>query len=226
MPYTPDVLYGFFDMLKRLCLICFVVYFVSSGVCFSAPEPAIVQQKGNWTMQTSFTHPEQIIVRLPGVRKPKRFWYTILTITNKTASDVEFYPQCELMTNTFQIIPAGFHTPSLVFEKIKLRYQKKYPFLEPLEKTSNRVLQGSDNTKDIAVVFPDFEPKAKAISIFISGLSNETVMIDHPVLCNDDGSAVKVFLRKTLDVTYLVSGDPQYRSDAKVSFSSKNWIMR
>ncbi len=197
-----------------------------AGDCLAAPEPAIVPGPGDWTVDVTFEHPQQIVLRLSSDNKPRRFWYTLITLTNKTNRDVDFYPRCELMTDTFQIMPAGKDVPEAVFERIKKRHQSRYPFLEALEKAGNKILQGEDNTKDIAVIWPDFDAQAKNIKVFIAGLSNETVAIDHPVAKDKSGKPVKVFLRKTLELSYNLGGDPALRSDTRLTDSGKRWIMR
>jgi hypothetical protein len=192
----------------------------------AAPEPAIVPGPDEWMVDATFEHPKEITLRLKGDKKPSRFWYTLITLTNKTGSDVDFYPKCDLMTDTFQIVPAGTSLSAAVFEKIKRRHQRKYPFLELVEKSSNKILQGKDNTKDIAIIWPDFDAEAKNIKIFIAGLSNETVVIDHPVAKDEDGRAVKVYLRKTLELSYAFPGDAALRSDTNLSYKGKRWVMR
>ena len=204
-----------------------VVLAVIACVSVAAPQPAIVQGPNDWTVEVTFEHPQQIMLKTGPQDKPTRFWYTLITLTNKTNRDVDFYPLCELMTDTFQIIPAGKAVPAaVVFERIRKRHQSKYPFLELLEKTSSKVLQGADNAKDIAIVWPDFDPKAKGIKLFLAGLSNETVVIDHPVAKDQTGKPVRVFLRKTLELSYTLGGDPAFRSDVKMIHKGKRWIMR
>ena len=132
----------------RIITMCVIL----GGLCAAAPEPAVVPGPGDWTVGVRFEHPQQIVLRLGAEAKPKRFWYTIVTLTNKTNREVDFYPKCELMTDTFQIIPEGKSTSRVVFEQIKRRYQGKYPFLESLQQTGNKILQGRDNTKDIAII--------------------------------------------------------------------------
>lgn len=203
-----------------------VVWAVMACVCAAAPEPAIVPGQMDWTVDVTFEHPQQIMLRPGGRGKAKRFWYTIITLTNKTGNDVDFYPNCDLMTDTFHVIPAGRNTPAGVFEGIKRRYHRKYPFLEPLEKTGNKLLEGEDNAKDIAIIWPDFDAQVKNIKVFITGLSNETAAIDHPVAKDGAGKPVKVYLRKTLELSYALSGDPDLRSYARLSYKDKRWIMR
>ncbi|MHC4394451.1 MAG: hypothetical protein ACYS1A_02235 [Planctomycetota bacterium] len=195
-------------------------------LCQAAPEPAIVPGPSDWTVNVRFEHPQQIVVPPSAGSESKRFWYTIITLTNNTGRVVEFYPKCELMTDTYQITPAGKSTTAAVFEKIKRRHQGKYPFLEFLEKVDNKILKGRDNTRDIAVIWPDFDTRAKTIKIFIAGLSNETVVINHPVTKDKNGKPVKVFLRKTLELGYTVGGDAAFRDDARLIHKGKRWVMR
>ncbi|MHC4688747.1 MAG: hypothetical protein ACYS5F_03765 [Planctomycetota bacterium] len=177
-------------------------------------------------MEAEFQHLQQISVKLVNQEKPRRYWYMILKIMNNTGRDVDYYPECELMTDTFQITPAGKNVPFAVFERIKERYSGQYPFLEYVDKTSDKVLQGDDNSKDIVIIWEDFDNKAKAVSLFIAGLSNESVCINHPTLKDENGEPVMVYLRKTLELDYNVSGAPELREKAKVSYKGKNWVMR
>jgi hypothetical protein len=193
---------------------------------FAAPEPAVVQEPQQWTLDVTFEHPKLIMLQPGADGKPRRFWYVIITLTNNTNDDVDFYPKCELMTDTFQIISAGKNVSPAVFEQIKRRHQSKYPFLESLEKAGNKILQGRDNSKDIAIIWPDFDAQAQNIQIFITGLSNETAVIDHPVQKDEAGNPVKVFLRKTLELNYSLRSDPALRSDVDITYKGKRWVMR
>jgi hypothetical protein len=212
-------------MMKGLIYGTFAVLAAMAFVSLAAPEPAIIPAPGDWTMEVTFEHPQQIMVQMEK-GGPRRFWYTIITLTNQSGRDVDFYPTCDLMTDTFHIIPANKHTPEGVFEQIKMRHKRKYPFLEPLEKADNKMLEGEDNARDIAVIWPDFDEQAKNIKVFISGLSNETAVVEHPVSKDAAGGPVKVYLRKTLEISYSISGDPALRSYARVSYKGERWIMR
>ena len=195
-------------------------------VCLAAPEPAIVPAPGQWTVNLEFTHPQQIVLAHGPDGRPVRFWYTIVTLTNKTGQDVEFYPKCDLMTDSFQIAAAGRFVSPLVFDQIRQRHKARYPFLERLDKTGNKILEGEDNVKDIAIIWPDFDTQAKSIKIFITGLSNETVVVPHPVSKDAAGEPVKLFLRKTLELNYALRSDANLRSDTSLVYGGKRWIMR
>jgi len=213
--------------MKKLIFAALVISTTIAAVSFAAPEPAVVARANTWTVDVKFENPQQISLPVGKNGKILRFWYLILTVTNNTKHDVDFYPRCELMTDTFKIVPAGKSILSaLIFEKIKKRHQSKYPLLESLERTDNKILQGRDNTKDIAVIWSDFDPKAKSVKFFIEGLSNETAVIDHPSEKDSAGKPKKIFLRKTLELDYSIGGDPVFRSAANLTFKNKRWVMR
>ena len=211
-------------MRKRLCYGT-VLAAVLVGLCVAAPEPAIVQRAGQWTVEVRFEHPQQIVVPW-GRDGQSRFWYMILTVTNRTRQDVDFYPKCDLMTDTFQIVPAGQSVPPIVFQQVKERHKMVYPFLESVDKIDSRFLQGEDNAKDIAIIWRDFDLKAKGFRVFISGLSNETAVVQHPVAVDQTGQPVQVYLRKTLQLDYTLQGDPTIRPAVETIYKGQSWVMR
>ena len=208
-------------ILPLILFFCLVACLYAAGI----PKPAIVQKPGDWTADTRFTNPQQIVLKtIDG--KAVLYWYVIITVTNKTGREVDFYPRCDVVTDTFQLLTAGNGTPDEVFDAIKKRHSSTYPFLELIEKTSSKLLVGVDNAKDLAVVWPDFDLQAKEVKIFISGLSNEIALIDHPIQKQADGNPAKVILRKTLELDYTLGSDPVFRNETTLEFKAKTWIMR
>jgi len=200
---------------------------VTAYAAFAAPEPAIVPAPGEWTVEVAFEGPQQISIRQGGEHsRPQRFWYVIVTLTNNTGRDVEFYPKCELMTDTFELLDAVNGASPVLIGRMKARHQQKYPFLEPLETVGNKILEGEDNAKEVAVIFADFDPRAKGVKIFITGLSNETAVVEHPVEKDANGEPVKVYLRKTLELSYKLGGDASFRAEQKLEFGGRRWVMR
>ena len=195
------------------------------GLSMAAPKPAILQRPGQWTVEVKFEHPQQIVVPWGGDAQ-SRFWYMIMTVTNRTGRDVEFYPKCDLMTDTFQVLPAGQGVPPVVFQQIQQRHGGVYQFLEPLEKVDSRILQGEDNAKEIVIAWKDFDPQATSFKVFVGGLSNETATVRHPVAVDQGGQPLQVFLRKTLQLNYSLRGDPAMRPSVETVYTSQNWIMR
>ncbi len=208
------VVYGAFVVLAACC------------VSFSAPEPAKVQGPLEWTLDVKLQPLNQISYPEGGAGGQRRFWYTIATVRNDAGRAVDFVPRCDLMTDTFQVIPAGKDVNIGVFEALEDRYELKYPLLEYVDLTEKKVLEGRDNAKDIAIIWPDFDARAKQVKVFIGGLSNETVVINHPIAKDADGNPAKIYLRKTLEMTYEIGGDPAFRSEAKVVLKGQRWVMR
>ena len=84
-----------------------------------------------------------------------------------------------------------------------------------------------DNKKDIVVIWPDFDPKAKSVTLFITGLSNETVVIKLPrSKKTTDETQRRIYLRKTLELKYHLAGDPAFRTKIKPKYKAKRWVMR
>ena len=212
--------------MKRFFYGILGIWVIIACVSLAAPEPAIVPAPGQWTLDTEFTNPMEITLPLGSDKKPLKFWYLIITITNNTGKDVDFYPKCDLMTDSFQIVPAGKLVSTSLFDQIKKRHKARYPFLELLDQAGTKILQGEDNAKDIAVIWPDFDAKATAVKLFITGLSNETANVNYPILKDDTGAPLKVFLRKTLELNYSLRGDPALKTSASFEFQGKRWIMR
>lgn len=214
-------------MKTRIVFFLALAVLVVSTVAVGYPEPKVVQKANQWTLDVTYSSPEQITLQLSGEKKPQRFWYIILSVTNETALDeAEFYPLCRLITDTFQVIPADKRVPIAVFNAVKRKHQGSYPFLESLDFKDHRVGPGEDNAREFAIIWPDFDPKAKQISLFVGGLSNETAVVEHPKLKDDDGSPKKIFMQKTLQLKYAVAGDEKLRSTVTMKKPKQSWVMR
>lgn len=215
--------------MKRagIVLIIALVFGVFTFSVVSAPKPVSVQRAGQWTLDVQYSQPLQIAVRIPGLEQPQRFWYVVLSLTNNTANaEIPLIPSCQLVTDTFKTVPAGKDVRKEVFEAIKLKHQGQYPFLESMDFVDMKLRRGADNARDVVIIWPDFDPNAKQISLFVAGLSNETAAIEHPVSKDADGNPVKVYLQKTLQLNYANTTDPELRAQAGLTFQNQNWVMR
>lgn len=215
--------------MKRIAFILIILSIFVGLVSFAgaAPKPISVQRKGQWTIDVQYSQPQQITVRIPGQAAPKRYWYLILTLTNNTGNDeVALIPSCELVTDTFKTIPAGKGVYKEVFEQIKRKHEGQYPFLESMDFPDLRLRKGADNARDLAIIWPEFDPKANIVSLFIAGLSNESTAIDDPNKKDESGKPVKIYLQKTLQLDYLNATDPSLRELAGLTFKKQAWVMR
>lgn len=207
-------------MKKGLGFVCTLILLTAAPL-WAYPEPAVVQNAKQWTLTVEYSQPEQLMLRMDN--QTLRFWYIVLTVTNNSDFDeVSFYPACELMTDTFRIIPADKGVPKVVFETIRLQTQGRYPFLESLDFVDHRVFKGPDNTRDFAIIWPDFDPAAKEISLFIGGLSNETAILSTA----SSEQTEPTVLQKTLRLKYAIGGDEKLRQNAVLQEIASDWVMR
>ncbi len=147
-------------------------------------------------------------------------------MTNLSSEEeISFYPKFELVTDTFQVLPAGQGETRELFEAVKSRHRGRYPFLESLDFEDHRIRKGSDNRRDFVVFWPDFDPRAKEVRFYLAGLSNEAAAVEHPIL-REEGRPVQVYLQKTLQLTYSIGADPHLRPQAGLRFEEQDWVMR
>lgn len=208
----------------RRCVLIFAAVSALAGMCQAYPKPTVLGGVNDWTLDVQYTKPRQIEVLIPGDKSPTRYWYIILTLTNETGRDVPFYPAGYLVTDTFQVMQAGIKINKIVFERIKTLFEGRYPFLQSVEFANSTILQGKDNTIDVAVIWPDFDPRAKQVTFFIEGLSNQTTVINPPATTQT--ASEEIILSKTLAMQYRVGGDPRLRDSVKLTFEEKYWAFR
>ncbi len=209
-------------------VVIFAIFCGLSVWAVSAPKPVLSPKPGQWTLDVQYSQPHQISLRLAGNAQPQRYWYVVVTLTNTSSADKEipFYPACELVTDNFQTVSADKSVPKAVFEQIRIKHQGQYPFLESLDFSDRTLRFGQDNRRDIVVIWPDFDSKARQISLYLAGLSNETAVIPHPLLKDEQNNPKQIYLQKTLQLTYALGTDPALRSQAGLTFVEQNWVMR
>jgi len=201
---------------------------LSLGPLHAAPEPALVPPPGTWQLSLQLHgQPRQITTKLPGDAHPQTFWYLPYTITNNTDQDAEFYPRVELLTDTLKLYQAGVNVRRPIFTAIRERYNETLPLLEPQSMLTGRVLQGQDNARDSVIIIQDFDPNATSVKLFFTGLSNETVTVEHPSQIDPKTNKPKrLLLRKTLMLQYDVPGDALKLEKRIMLYRSRKWIMR
>ena len=202
------------------------------GQARTAPQPSEVPVDWELTFQYKDLQPMQ--VHVPGEPSPRLFWYLRYAVTNRTGKDQIYIPSFELYTRTGQLIRAGENVPTYVFEHI--REVLNDPFIKDASEITGKLLQGEDNAKDGLAIWPDFDPSAGTIKLFIGGLSGETaeVQLPRPVRVREmdvDGRIkevikTKLILSKTLQLTYEIPGQKEGRLRAPIKFVGKKWIMR
>ncbi len=213
---------------------------VSQEVC-AAPVPEVVSK--SWQLGFDFTDLQSMTLLLPGQEKPQTFWYMLYTVTNESGQDVQFFPRFELMTNTMQVLPGDPGIHPTVFEAIRKRHLPTHPLLVEPVKALGKLLQGSDHARSSVVIWPQFDIRANQFTVYVAGLSGESVLEPNPNYKKGqpeyqtkklpDGSDVEVAvnpkfftLRKTLAIKCILPGDEQSRAQARVGRLGTEWLMR
>jgi hypothetical protein len=206
-----------------------VIVAAVAAIAVAAPKPATVPPPGTWQIDLELHGaPQPIEITLPGDTLPRRYWYLTYTVINNTGKDIDFYPQFDLFTDTFKLYRADVKPRDDLFEAIRQRYKTTIPLLEPPSNLTGPLLQGKDNARDSVAIFEDFDPNAHYIRIFISGLSNETVLADIPAPPAEfqKQKIKQVLLRKTLMLEYQAPGDRINLENRVMLYRNREWIMR
>ncbi|HNQ23317.1 MAG TPA: hypothetical protein PKK06_09515 [Phycisphaerae bacterium] len=184
----------------------------------------------SWQLEFAFEDPQRISVKLSGDGEETTYWYMLYVVTNKTGTDVRFFPSFDLVTDTLQVIEGGANVHPAVYDAIAARHKKDYPFFAPPWKVTGPLLQGTDNARTSAVVFTTFDPLANRFTVYASGLSGELKRVQNPgfdpAQPESDQNPRFFILRRTLGITYELPGDPETRKGAQPVRRTREWVMR
>lgn len=198
----------------------------------SYPKPLTVPQQWQFDVEIGDLRP--ISVRLPDKTEDQIFWYLRYTVTNRSGEDRTFVPEIILYTDTGEIIRSGKRTPMVVFDKIKAVYNDT--LMKVPTAMTGTLIQGEDNAKGSVAIWPDFDPNAGKVSIFLGGLSGETVSVKLPApitVVEPDWQGKehsvtkdKLLLTKTLELQYAVPGEKTARRHLAPKLVKQQWVMR
>jgi hypothetical protein len=186
----------------------------------------------DWELRFDWEKPRRIVVELPGSDNPVAYWYLPYTVTNQSGEEQVFLPRFEMVTEDGRIHVSDRAIPKEVFDKIKRRDGNR--LLERPAKVVGAIRLGEDEARDSVAIWREPNPEMGTFTIFVSGLSGEFVELK-----DDDGKLLKddkgdlIILRKTLQLTYTVSGDevfpgidPITEGEDRIRRNYKRWIMR
>ncbi len=187
----------------------------ASQNAWAFPEPAIVSKA--W--QYDFSHGPPRPIAVYGIGGQVRwFWYITYKVVNHTGDERLFVPEVTIFDDRGHIFPAGRNVPAAAFHAIKNRIEN--PLLENPAEIIGRILQGPDHAKEGVAIWPATEDDIDHITIFFSGLSGETAVIDHAE------TGERVVLRKTLMIDYDLPGTGEHIQDQPVVHKGEKWVMR
>lgn len=150
--------------------------------------------------------------------EPENYWYFTYKVSNFTGRERFWAPRFTLFTDTGGILDAGRGVPPSIEHTLIDLLGKEY--LERQNQVIGKIFVGEPNAIDGIVVWPAEDMNVTRFSIFISGVSGETVEIASPAT----GEAV--IMQKTLQRDYTVPGEPRARGDDPVELDRELWVMR
>ncbi len=234
-------------MTIRVALAC--VLGCGAMSAFAQPHPSVTPE--SWEL--NFRPGEPMRIEVDTGDGPQVYWYMLYTVINETGEDVNFHPEITRVseidndTPTSEAIANPKSAPKLiseislvphpkVFEAIKKRHEKTYPFLVSPIKAIGKLRQGKDYAVSSVAIFKELDPRVSKFTIYVSGLSGETKTIPNPKY--DPKNAKKTepgepddnpqffVLRKTLAMPYTIPGDAKTSRYAKPVLGKLSWVMR
>lgn len=195
----------------------------TAGARADYPQPSVYPIA--WEFDFQHSQPKRVVVNVPGSLVPMAYWYVTYTVTNNTDQERPFLPSFEMLTNDGKTISSDKNIPLKVFETIKAREGNR--FLEHANTIGGTLRLGEDQAREGVAIWKEPMPEMGSFSIFVSGLSGETVFLK-----DDQGNEIKnpagrpTILRKTLQLNYFVRGDEVYPGEDEVNENPERWVMR
>jgi hypothetical protein len=222
--------------VASLLSLCFALAAAPTARAGDYPEPSPYPIA--WELDFKHDKPKRIVVKLPN-QGNRAFWYMTYTVINKTDEDRKFLPTFEMVTRDGKVHRNDKGVPLQVFETIKRLERGRYPFLEPHYKVVGDLRVGDDQAKDGVAIWLEPMSEMGNFSIYVSGLSGETVTMKMvngaPVRVKPENVALElkgvkeedvVILRKTLQLNFVVYGDEVYPGLDEVNVRPEAWVMR
>jgi hypothetical protein len=231
----------------RTCGALFLAFTVAAGVgALLTPSPAIAQPARfpepaffpvSWELKFKHATPQRIVVRATGDLAPVAYWYMTYSVTNAGNDPVDFDPVFEMIANDGQTYRANRAVPNDVFEAIKKKEGNK--LLESPKQITGTVKPGEEQARDGVAIWPEKVKEMGTFSIFVAGLSGETVIMKKvgaqyvavdPKKAAEELKDVKeedrLLLRKQYMVTYKVLGDEVAPGADPIEKKASRWVMR
>ena len=89
-------------MRKHLCtLVLCAIVSPATAVWAQVPKPSIAQK--SWQLRFRYEDPQRVSVFVPGQAEPVLYWYMLYRVENSGETEVDFYPQFDLVTDTLKV---------------------------------------------------------------------------------------------------------------------------
>jgi hypothetical protein len=210
MPNTEPSSRSWTGTARALCALAVLASVAAAAAAFPKPNPVPTR----WELDFEPGALRLYVDRAEG----RPYWYFTYKVVNNTGRDRIWAPALTLFTDRGEILRSGEGVPASVTRTVMDLLRNE--FLEQQNAIIGEIFQGEEHALEGVVLWPAEDTTVTEMSLFISGISGETVQIQNPV------SGDAVILQKTLKRDYLVPGDPVARGSTPVQFVGQEWVMR
>ncbi len=161
------------------------------------PEPAM--SSPSWVLDFEYKMPEAISIRDVEGRL-RWFWFMPYKVANNTGEDRLFIPEITIADDQGSIVTAGQGIPVSVFPAIQSHLNN--PLLESPIEVIGKIMQGEDYARESVAIWPVAEGDVDEMTVFVSGISGETTMIESP------STGEQILMRRTLMIRFATPGSP------------------
>jgi hypothetical protein len=202
-----------------------MAFLASLAPAYPKPSPYPI----SWDLKFDHQAPKRIVVRADPTREPEAFWYMTFTVTNLTREERNFLPRFEMLADDGQVHRSDNGIPLAVLETIRIR--ERNPRIEALNDIAGKLRIGEDQARDGVAIWREPSPKMGRFSIFVAGLSGESVILKdakgNPMETTDpEGKKHPIVLWKTLQLDYHLPADEKNPGRDVLVVVDQQWIMR
>ena len=195
----------------------------AASLSHAYPQPS--KSPVSWELKFDYQAPMRVVVEVPGSPTPKAYWYMTYSVINNTDSAVNFLPTFEWVSRSGAVTKSDQNIPDAVFQKIKAKTGNN--LLENNVQIQGLLRTGEDQAKDGVAIWPESDPRLGDFSIFVTGLSGESVqMTDSAGKPMNDKDGKPILLFKTLQIDYKLAGDEVYPGNDLLTKVGDRWVMR
>ncbi len=208
------------SMMSRLGVVMAMAVVAVTGIVLACagrpPEPDPVPRR--WQLDVEIG-PVRVITLKDREGVEKGFLYLTYTVINNSKEDLLFAPSFEAsFGGEGKPVRSGRNVPVEITKQLKDSTQN--PDIQDQIAILGQLLRGRENSKVGLVVWPLVDANASELSLYWSGFSGETTVVEKP------DTHEKVTLRKTLMTRYVVPGTLIGQGSTPLVQSERRWIMR
>jgi hypothetical protein len=197
---------------RLLCLHAVLAVVVVGLMAAAHPKPAAVPYR--WELDFE---PGDLRMHVD-TAEGRAYWFFNYKVVNNSGKDRVWAPSFVLFTDQGEILKSGDGVPPRITAELMAVLGN--PLMENQFQAIGDIKIGEENAKEGLVIWSAGQTAINELKLFVGGISGETVRVVNPITGEES------VLRKTLQRSYLVPGDPLARGHDPIQVTGEEWIMR